>query len=117
MIYLTASNHNSRVKYKGEERAKRGVRQTERAPLSVAVLAKGIHDCFWYRRKVSEGTKGPIEYEFTKRQVTLCKESLPYNAVWLVMKRTLGETPTYSYYISNAPVMRQSVLAYGYSSG
>jgi len=67
-------------------------------------LAKGIHDCFWYRRKVSEGTKGPIEYEFTKRRVMLCKESLPYKAVWLVMKRTLGENPTYSYYISNAPV-------------
>ena len=34
----------------------------------------------------------------------LCKESLPYKAVWLVMKRTLGERPAYSYYISNAPV-------------
>jgi len=34
----------------------------------------------------------------------LCKESLPYKAVWLVMKRTLGENPTYSYYISNASV-------------
>jgi SRSO17 transposase len=93
-----------RYKYKGEERAKRVVRQREKAPLSVTVLAKGIHDCFWYRRKVSEGTKGPIEYEFTKRQVMLCKESLPYKAVWLVMKRTLGKNPTYSYYISNAPI-------------
>src|SRR5687768_16700933 len=45
-----------RYKYKGKERAKRVVRQTEKAPRSVAVLAKGIHDCFWYRRKVSEGT-------------------------------------------------------------
>jgi SRSO17 transposase len=86
-----------RSKYKGEERAQRVVRHTEKAPLSVAVLAKGIHDCFWYRRKVSEGTKGPIEYEFTKRQVMLCKESLPDKAVWLVMKRTLGENPTYAY--------------------
>jgi SRSO17 transposase len=93
-----------RYKHKGKERAKRVVRQTEKAPLSVAVLAKGIHDCFWYRRKVSEGTKGPIEYEFTKRQVVLCKESLSYKAVWLVIKRTLGENPRYSYHISNAPV-------------
>ena len=93
-----------RYTYKGETRAKRVVRQTEKAPLSVAVLAKSIHDCFWYRRKVSEGTKGPIEYEFTKRQVMLSKDNLPYKAVWLVMKRTLGEKPTYSYYISNAPV-------------
>src|SRR6266581_4909814 len=38
-----------RSTYKGETRAKRVVRQTEKAPLSVAVLAKSIHDCFWYR--------------------------------------------------------------------
>ena len=94
----------TRDKSKGKERAKRVVRQTEQAPRSVAVLAPGIQDCFWYRRKVSEGTKGPIEYEFTKRQVVVCQESLPYKAVWLVMKRTLGEHPTSSDYISNASV-------------
>jgi SRSO17 transposase len=93
-----------RYTYKGEMRAQRVVRQTEKTPLAVAVVAKSIHDCFWYRRKVSEGTKGPIEYEFTKRQVMLSKDNLPYKAVWLVMKRTIGEKPTYSYYISNAPV-------------
>lgn len=93
-----------RYTYKGEERTKRVVRQTEKAPISVEGLAKSIHDCFWYRRKVSEGTKGPIEYEFTKRQVMLCKESLPDKTVWLVMKRTLGEKHVYYYYISNAPV-------------
>ena len=94
----------TRDKDKGKERAKRVVRQTEQAPRSVAVLAKGIHDCFWYRRKVSEGTTGPIEYEFTKRQVVVGQERLPYKAVWLVMKRTLGEHPTSSYSISNASV-------------
>jgi SRSO17 transposase len=89
---------------KGEMRAKQAVRQTEKAPLTVAVVAKSLHDCFWYRRQVSEGTKGPIEYEFTKRQVMLSKDNLPYKAVWLVLKRSLGEKPTYYYYISNAPV-------------
>jgi SRSO17 transposase len=93
-----------RYTYKGERRAKRVVRQTDKTPLAVAVVAKSIHDCFWYRRKVSEGTKGPIEYEFTKRQVMLSKDNLPDKAVWLVMKRTIGEKPTYYYYISNAPV-------------
>jgi hypothetical protein len=55
-------------------------------------------------RKVSEGTKGPIEYEFTKRRVTLCYDGLPAKPVWLVMKRTVGERPSYWYYVSNAPV-------------
>ena len=36
--------------------------------------------------------------------MTLGKEGLPERTVWLVIKRTLGATPTYSYYISNAPV-------------
>jgi SRSO17 transposase len=34
----------------------------------------------------------------------LSKDNLPYKAVWLVMKRTIGAKPTYYYYISNAPV-------------
>jgi SRSO17 transposase len=93
-----------RYTYKGEARAKQVVAQTEKAPMTVAAVAHSLHDCFWYRRQVSEGTKGPIEYEFTKRQVTLCHDGNPDKTVWLVIKRTLGATPTYWYYISNAPV-------------
>jgi SRSO17 transposase len=54
-------------------------------------------------RKVSQGAKGPIEYEFTKRQVTLCGHGLPTETVWLVIKRTAGAPPSYGGYISNAP--------------
>src|SRR5215467_6726402 len=93
-----------RYKYQGEVRAKRVVAQTEKAPMTVAAVARSLHDCFWYRRRVAEGTKGPIEYEFTKRQVTLCHDGDPDKTVWLVIKRTLGAHPTYWYYISNAPV-------------
>jgi SRSO17 transposase len=91
-------------KYKGEGRAKRVVAQQAKAPMAVEAVAHSLHDSYWYRRKVSEGTKGPIEYEFTKRQVTLCKDGQPDTTVWLVMKRTIGEHPSYWYYISNAPV-------------
>jgi hypothetical protein len=75
----------------------------EDKPMSVETLAKSIHDYFWYRRKVSEGTKGPIEYEFTKKEVILCQDGLPGKSVWLVIKRTLEDNPTYHYSISNAP--------------
>ncbi len=51
---------------------------------------------------MSEGAKGPIEYEFTRRKVMLCKDGLPDKKVWLIIRRTLGNNPTYSYYISNA---------------
>jgi SRSO17 transposase len=80
------------------------VPETEKKPVTFATLANNINSFFWYRRKVSEGTKGPIEYEFTKRRVTLCKDGLPDKTVWLIMKRTLGADRKYTYYISNAMV-------------
>ena len=71
-------------------------------PLAVKDLAHNINDFFWYRRKVSEGTKGPIVYEFTRRQVILSAAGLPQKTVWLLIRRTLGGDPQYSFFISNA---------------
>jgi len=71
-------------------------------PMAVERLAKSINDYFWYRRKVSEGTKGPIVYEFTRRQVILAADNLPQKTVWLLIRRTLGDNPQYSFFISNA---------------
>jgi SRSO17 transposase len=90
--------------YKGQERSKQMVVDAAPPACPVATLAANLPASSWYRRKVSEGTKGPIEYAFARQQVTLCKEGLPERTVWLVIKRTLGTTPAYSYYISNAPV-------------
>lgn len=89
-------------KYAGEIRSKQVVGKHEKKALSVQTIAKNMNNYFWYRRTVSEGTKGPIEYEFTKRQVVLAKNGFPWKHVWLFIKRTLGKEPTYYYYISNA---------------
>jgi SRSO17 transposase len=91
-------------RYKGAVHTKRQVVAKNSDPPSVEAIAQGIHDCFWYRRTVSEGAQGPIVYEFTKRQITLCRNGLPDRVVWLVIKRSLGEQPAYWYYISNAPI-------------
>ncbi len=91
-------------KYKGEIRTKQILEDTEKKTISIDVLAKSINDFFWYKRKVSEGTKGPIEYEFSKRRVVLSKEGLPGKTVWLIIRRTIGVNPEYSYFISNAPL-------------
>jgi len=90
-------------KYKGEKRVKSVLLNKDKKPIRVDKLAQNINDYFWYRRKVSEGTKGPIEYEFTKREIVVSRKELPDKRVWLIVKRTLDENPTYSYYISNAP--------------
>jgi SRSO17 transposase len=92
-----------RYRYKGEARAKRVVVALDRAPCMVGSLAASLPASSWYRRQVSEGTKGPIEYEFARQRVTLCKDGLPERTVWLVIKRTLGPEPSYAYAISNAP--------------
>jgi SRSO17 transposase len=91
-------------RYRGELREREVLDEGARRPITVQALAKSLNDFYWYRRKVSEGTKGPIEYEFTKRRVTLSKDGLPEKVVWLLVRRTLGHDPNYSYFISNAPV-------------
>ena len=90
-------------RYKGAERAKRHLRPTASAPQSVAAVAAPLPAWQWYRRTVSEGTKGPIAYDFTRHRVPLCKVGLPERTVWLVIKRTRSPEPTYAYAISNAP--------------
>jgi SRSO17 transposase len=90
-------------RYKGEARAKRRLLPTALPPQRVAALAATLPAWQWYRRTVSEGTKGPIEYDFARHRVTLGKDGLPERTVWLVIKRTRGSEPTYAYAISNAP--------------
>jgi SRSO17 transposase len=86
----------------GKTKSKAVLTDTDSNPIAVGDLAKNINDYFWYRRKVSEGTKGPIVYEFTRRQVVLSAAGLPGKTVWLLIRRTIGDDPEYSFFISNA---------------
>ena len=86
----------------GKTRTKTVLVDSESKPIAIGKLAKSINDYFWYRRQVSEGTKGPIVYEFTRRQVVLSAAGLPQKTVWLFIRRTIGDNPEYSYFLSNA---------------
>jgi len=86
----------------GKTRTKTVLADSDSKPLPVEALAENINDYFWYRRQVSEGTKGPIVYEFTRRKVILSTDGLPKKTVWLLIRRTLDDDPQYSYFISNA---------------
>ncbi len=88
----------------GERRTKRVVPTLEQTPRAVETFAKSLHPGFWSRRKVAEGPNGPIADDFTTRQVPLCPGGRPTQTVWLVVKRTLGATPSSWYHIRNAPV-------------
>ena len=90
-------------RYKGAVRTKQVVVAPDTAPCTVAALAARLPASRWSRRRVSEGTKGPIVYAFARQRVTLCRDGRPDRTVWLMIKRTMGPEPTYSYYSSNAP--------------
>ena len=86
----------------GKARSKTVLVDPDSKPISMDELAGNINDYFWYRRKVSEGTKGPIIYEYTRLQVILSASGLPQKTVWLLIRRTLDDEPKYSFFISNA---------------
>jgi SRSO17 transposase len=90
-------------KWAGEIKSKTILSDAKRKPMTVEALAKNINDYFWYRREVSEGTKGPIVYEFTRRRIILSASGLPQREVCLLIRRTIDGPVTYSYFISNAP--------------
>ncbi len=89
-------------RWSGKIRTKTFLADNKSKPITIDELTKNINDYFWYRRQVSEGAKGPIVYEFTRRQVILAAEGLPQKTVWLLIRRTIGDEPEYSYFISNA---------------
>jgi hypothetical protein len=89
--------------YRGKKQTKKILSDESKKPVPFKNIAAGINQTFWYRRKVSEGAKGPIEYEFTRRRVVIAKDGLPEKTVWLLIRRSIGPNRQYSFYISNAP--------------
>ena len=96
--------NEKKYKHRGQAQTKKILSDSAKKTITFKALASSINDFFWYRRKVSEGTKGPIEYEFTKRRVALAHQGLPSKTVWLLIRRTMDKEPKYSYFISNAPI-------------
>jgi SRSO17 transposase len=87
----------------GEMKTRTALSDIQQKPITVETLAKSTNKFFWYRREVSEGTKGPIVYEFSKRRITLSKSGLPQREVTLLIRRTISDgKDSYSYFISNA---------------
>lgn len=89
--------------YKGEQRTKKIVDKSENKSIAVEALARNLNSFFWYRRTVSEGTKGPVVYDFARLQVVLSKNGLPDKKIWLIIKKSIDKDPDYSFFLSNAP--------------
>lgn len=57
----------------------------------------------WQRRKIQEGSKGPMIVELAFVRVKPVRQELPGARGWAIFRRTLGSQPETKFYLSNAP--------------
>src|SRR3954452_188792 len=69
--------------------------------LSVAAVAAGLPAGAWHARKVREGAVGPLVFEFATVRAWAMRDQKPGPPVWILIRRSLEETPEVKYYISN----------------
>jgi SRSO17 transposase len=72
-------------------------------PQRVDVLAAQMPHTQWQRYQIKEGAKGPMVAEFAFLRVVPVRDEGPGVESWLVLRRSLGETPELKTYLSNAP--------------
>jgi len=79
-------------------------RPTPSSPPSVTAgdLVGGLAASAWVRHRVTEGAKGPREYEFARVRVVEKRHRAPGPAGWLLARRPVGGGEV-KHYLSNAP--------------
>lgn len=75
------------------------------AALTVAQAVGELPLQAWLRHRVTEGAKGPREYEFARLRVIEKRSGAPGPTAWLMARRAVGAGPKaeVKYYLSNAP--------------
>jgi SRSO17 transposase len=76
-------------------------RPTREGVRSVAAVAAGLPAEAWQALKVREGSCGPLVFEFAAVRVWAMRDQEPGPPVWLLLRRSLEETPEIKHYISN----------------
>jgi SRSO17 transposase len=125
LYYLAEVPHDTRVWVKRPPtavpaRGKRGPAPTRErltadapAPVRGDELAAQLLRSQWQRFQIKEGAKGPMVAEFAFLRVVPVRDEMPGAESWLVLRRSLGETPELKTYLSNAPAtMRRSKLVW-----
>jgi SRSO17 transposase len=74
---------------------------TREGVLSVAAVAAGLPAGAWHALKVREGASGPLVFEFAAVRAWAMRDQKPGPPVWVLIRRSLEETPEVKYYISN----------------
>jgi SRSO17 transposase len=69
--------------------------------LSVEALAAALPAGAWQGLQVREGAVGPLVFEFAAVRVWAVRHRKPGPPIWVVIRRSLEETPEVKYYVSN----------------
>jgi SRSO17 transposase len=69
---------------------------------SVREVAAALPAEVWQRLQVREGTANPLVFEFARVRVWAVRHRRPGPAIWLLIRRSLGSDPEFTYYVSNA---------------
>src|SRR5436305_25364 len=72
------------------------------AVAAVAAVAAGLSRPAWRTRRVRQGAKGPLAFEFAAVRVWAVRHGGAGPPVWLVVRRSLEPVPEVKYYVSNA---------------
>ena len=87
----------------GRPRKKARLARKSDKSVPVAKLAARLGERDWQRLTVAEGAKGRRVFDFAFLRVVAKRARLPGQDVWLMLRRSLDQTPEIKYYLSNAP--------------
>jgi SRSO17 transposase len=87
----------------GRPRTHPRVKRTAPRPLELRAMMAQLPRSTWQRRKIQEGSKGPLMVELACVRVTPVREALPAPRGWAIFRRSLGSQPETKYYLCNAP--------------
>jgi SRSO17 transposase len=87
----------------GRPRLYSRVKPTAPRPQELRELLLQLSPAAWHRRKIQEGSKGPLVVELASVRVTPIRDGLPAPRCWAIFRRSLGAQPEAKYYLCNAP--------------
>jgi SRSO17 transposase len=68
---------------------------------SVAAVASALPPDRWQTLQIRQGANGPLAFEFAAVRVWAVRHGAAGPPIWLVVRRSLEETPEIKYYVSN----------------
>ena len=93
------TRRGNRGRYPTRERLVEG----EPLPVEVRHFAQSLDDSCWTRLSVRETERGWLIADFAAVRVWHSVDNLPFQEVWLVLRRPVGENGTIRFAFSNAP--------------